>query len=191
MRKVILTGLLALAALASPLDIAAQKSVKELTVFVDGSPPPASPAEMLREADAVIVARYTGKSRLIARGTPGASPVVDSTNYTFEILETLKFDPLLPPGVEPQIEVNLTGGDRALPTHIERTKIAHTESLSPRHTYVVFLKRNRVRAELYLAWGAAGLYDITENRVRPIERERRRHEDMPVSAFLDVLRAPG
>jgi hypothetical protein len=189
MRNAIPAALVALAVLASAVGVAAQKPVRELPIFINGPLPPASPAEMIRAADAVIVARYTGTNRLVARGTRGASKAVDSTDYAFEILEVLKFDPLLPPGVEPQIDIRLEGGDRELPTRIERTAIAHTEPLIPHHRYAVFLSRNTVRDELYLAWAGASLYDITSDTVRSLDRERRRQEGMPVAEFLDALRA--
>jgi hypothetical protein len=157
------------------------------TIFVYGAPPPATPEEMLREADAVIVASYTGQHRLIER-REGRFPWVYSTNYQFEIVETLKVHRLLPTGSRSRIDVRLHGGDRELPTRIERIVLHQANALQPDHTYVVFFARNWKRPELYLAWGAAGLYDITGKIVEPVERLNRRYADRSVAAFLGDLR---
>ena len=166
--------------------VSVQKPVRESIVFVDYAVPPLSapPGQLLREAAAVIVARYTGKHRPILRGTP--ERFIPSTAYEFETVEVLKRHPLLPTGG--RIDVKLVGGHREFRTHIERTSLVGAAPLRPDHTYVVFFDRNRVRPELYLAWAAESLYDITGSMVEPVERRRRRHENLTVDAFLDMLR---
>jgi len=160
-----------------------QKPVREGLMFVDGERVPPTPAEMLRDADGVIVARYTGKSRLIDKGATGDF----STNYTFEITETLKPNRLLPTAGAP-VDINLPGGDKEFATYVERIRVAHTEPLYSSHTYVVFLSRNTVRPELYVSWNMRSLFDITGGVVKPIDLEDRRQEGLSAGVFLEALR---
>jgi hypothetical protein len=167
------------------LDAWAQKPVRESEVIVDGQGPPASLAEMARSADGIVVARYTGRSRLIPRGSPEGLIGIEVTSFAFEVTETVKG--LLPVGDE--LEVRMIGGDQERSDHIRRTRVAGTDPLRPGHQYVVFLTFNPVRNELRLAWGAAGLYDVTTSTVRGVERQRRLRDGESVTAFLEALRS--
>jgi hypothetical protein len=146
---------------------------------------------MVREAAAVVVAKYTGKERLVESHKEWGVDRLYSINYELEILETLKFDPLLPSGARARLDDNLSEEQRRTATRVMRTRLADAIPLRPGHTYVAFFARNTVRPELYLAWMADGLYDITRSTVEPVKRGNRRHENLSAAAFIDILRQAG
>jgi len=184
----IATAALIVALLGDTREISFLKPFGDGIVWVNYSPAPKSPGEMVREAAAVIVAKYTGKQRLLETRREFAVDHVYSIKYEFEILETLKSDPLLPSGDRARLDIDLSEEERRTATHVMRTRLADAAPLRPDRTYVVFLARNSVRPELYLAWVADGLYDVTAASVEPVNRRNRRHENLSAKAFLDILR---
>jgi hypothetical protein len=161
----------------------------EGVVFVDSSNRrPESTAEMVREAAAIVVARYTGRQRLVGLHEVATTVRTYSINYEFEILETLKFHPLLPSNPRARVGIDLREQERRTATGVFRTKLADAVPLRPHHTYVAFFARNYVRPELYLAWMADSLYDVTGSTVEPVNRGDRSRANLSAAAFLDILR---
>jgi hypothetical protein len=101
-----------------------QKPVREEVAYVDHVPGPQTVPEMVSAAAAVVVAEYTGRSRLI---DDAARPIM--TSYTFRLVETIKRHGALPLDGD-EIEVELHGGDKEHATYIERTRVAETRALT-------------------------------------------------------------
>jgi hypothetical protein len=185
-------ALLAITVIVSPagsadrVAYAEQKPVQEREVIVDFFAPPESLSEMMREVDAVVVVRYTGRAHVIEQSSPG----VPFTNHVFVVNEIVKLDPLLPP-VGDELTVRMFGGDREFASHIERNRIAHTDQLRRDGKYVMFLRRHPSRSNLELAWGFNSVYEVTGRTVRTLQRELRRHDGTPTDAFIEALRRGG
>ena len=138
------TTALIVAVLGDMREISFRKHVDQRgIVFVDGTGPPGSTADMVREAAAVVVARYTGRQRLEGSHEVAIRDRYYSINYEFEILETLKSDPLLPSGTRTRLEINLREQERRAATGVMRTSLAGAVPLRPDHTYVAFFARGR------------------------------------------------
>ena len=135
---------------------------------------------MVRVADAVVVARYTGRSQLVT------SPGVDCTKFAFEIMEIVKG--VLPTVVGDELQVQMIGGDREFSDHIRRTRVAETEPLRRGREDVMFLRFNPVKNDFGLAWASAGLYDVTAGKIRAVERGIPRHDGESTAVFLEALR---
>jgi hypothetical protein len=171
---------LTLAACTAPA--AQQKPVRDAFETADYGTVPATVAGLARGSAAVIVARYTGESKL--------TKLYDlvTTTYTFEILEVVKPHQLLPNPTQ-TIGIRLPGGREEFPTYILRTMLPDTEELVANHHYVVFLHANDVRNELYAGWGPASLYDITGVNVQALDRTRAAHDAESVTGFLAALQS--
>jgi hypothetical protein len=165
---------------------AEQKPIRDRQVVVDFFTPPESLSEMLREVDAVVVVRYTGRAHVIEQSSPG----VPFTNHVFVVNEIIKPDPLLP-SVRDELTVRMFSGDMEFASHIERSRIAYTDQLRQGGKYVLFLRRHPSKSTLELAWGPHGVYDISGPTVRTLQRELRRYDGGPSDAFIEALRTAG
>jgi hypothetical protein len=80
-----------------------QKPVREEVAYVDHAPAPKTVPDMVSAAAAVVVAEYTGRSRLIEEDA--AHPIM--TSYTFRLVETIKRHGALPlDGDEMEVELH-------------------------------------------------------------------------------------
>jgi hypothetical protein len=166
----------------------AQKPIKEEVMFEDSTPPPATIAEMIAKADGVVIARYTGNGRL--REDKGAGPAPTTTIHSFDIVDVLKHSALVPTTGE-RLEIELAGGVREGATHIVRTRVEGQDSLRPGGQYVIFVRWVPTRSpgdQLVAAWSAGGIFDISNGRVRSLDRSQRRHDDKGEPAFVSELR---
>lgn len=154
--------------LAASLASASQKPVKEEQVFVDYAPPPAELGDMAADAAAIVRATYTGKQRLVETAFPGGA-TLRWTDHTFQVVEVLKRHHLLPL-VGDTLQISLPGGDKEYSTYVLRTIPADTDRLKPNGTYLLFLEWNLRKNELEIAWGPAGIYDITDGTTRSPEQ---------------------
>ena len=146
------------------------KPVREEAVFVSYVKPPDTVEEMVSASAAVVVAEWTGRSRLVVKGiSDDGIPVAKITAYTFRILDTLKLDPLLPFAGD-EIEFRVLGGEEELPTLVERTKNLDALDFLPNHRYLMFI--GLTVNELYLKWGPLGMYDVTSPTVTSLSRRR-------------------
>jgi hypothetical protein len=159
-----------------------QKPVREEVAYVDHAPAPRTVPEMVSAAAAVVVAEYTGRSRLIEENA--AHPIM--TSYTFRLVETVKRHGALPLDGD-EMEVELHGGDKEHATYIERTRVAETRALKKNHTYVLFFAWNLIQNKLQLAWGPS-LYDVAEGYVRSVDVLTLEHDGKTAAAFLAELR---
>jgi hypothetical protein len=159
-----------------------QKPVREEVAYVDHAPAPETVPEMVSAAAAVVVAEYTGQSRLIEENA--AHPIM--TSYTFRLVETIKRHGALPLDGD-EMEVELHGGDKEHATYIERTRVAETRALQKNHTYVLFFAWNLIQNKLQLAWGPS-LYDVAEGYVRSVNARALQHDGKTSAAFLAELR---
>jgi hypothetical protein len=159
-----------------------QKPVREEVAYVDHAPPPKTVPEMVSGAAAVVIAEYTGRSRLIEENA--AHPIM--TSYTFRLVETVKRHGALPLDGD-EMEVELHGGDKEHATYIERTRMAETRALKKNHTYVLFFAWNLIQNKLQLAWGPS-LYDVAEGYVRSVDVLTLEHDGTSAAAFLAELR---
>ena len=159
-----------------------QKPVREEVAYVDHAPAPETVPEMVSAAAAVVVAEYTGQSRLIEENA--AHPIM--TSYTFRLVETIKRQGALPLDGD-EMEVELHGGDKEQATYIERTRVADTRALKKNHTYVLFFAWNLIQNKLQLAWGPS-LYDVAEGYVRSVNARALQHDGNTSAAFLAELR---
>jgi hypothetical protein len=158
-----------------------QKPVREEVAYLDHAPAPKTAPEMVSLA-AVVVAEYTGRSRLIEE--TAAHPIM--TSYTFRLVETIKRHGALPLDGD-DMEVELHGGDKAHATYIERTRVAETRALKKNHTYVLFFAWNLSQNKLVLAWGPS-IYDVAEGYVRSVNARALQHDGKTSAAFLAELR---
>jgi hypothetical protein len=159
-----------------------QRPVREEVAYVDHAPAPRTVPEMVSAAAAVVVAEYTGQSRLIEENA--AHPIM--TSYTFRLLETIKRHGALALDGD-EMEVELHGGDKEQATYIERTRVAETRALTKNHMYVLFFAWNLIQNKLQLAWGPS-LYDVAEGYVRSVDVLTLEHDGKTAAAFLAELR---
>ena len=165
----------------------AQKPVIESPLRTSPIRPPATAPEMVASADAVIVAQWTGQARAGERTSPDGLLLPTRTFYTFRVEEVIKNHPSLPP-LGQEIEFWLPGGDRELPTRIERVRDPKTGDLRPSGRYVLFADHSVRTGELYLAWGPLGVYEITNGRVAALRLDWPRHDGKDAGAFLREIR---
>jgi hypothetical protein len=166
-----------------------EKPVQEEVVDVSYRRPPETAREMVSRAAAVVVAEWGGQSRLVESGVSGAGiPLPKMTAYTFRILEIVKLDPLLP-SVGDSIDFTVIGGEKELPTRVERTKNRDALDFVPHHRYVIFIGRDSNTSELYLMWGLLGVYDITSRTVTSLSPAWRRHDGTDATSFVSEVKA--
>ena len=188
--KAIALGTLVAAMCSVPIIVSAQKPIKEELIHVDSGPPPSTAAAMASAAAAIVVGKYTGAARLIetrASDDPRLPPL-RSTAYTFQIVDIVKLHQYLP-FAGGNLDLELPGGDKEFPAHILRERDRDTDLLKPNHTYVLFLGWNWYRNELVLAFGASGVYDITDGRLVALHSHGRHYNGTLATAFLAGLRA--
>jgi hypothetical protein len=161
---------------------AMQKPVIDEELNVSAANVPASVEAMVADAAAIVIARYTGNATLRELGD------IFQTDYSFELLETLKAHWLLPNPTQ-VFTVPLAGGRKELSAHIVRQVPDRTEELVPRHTYLMFFHVRYDKDVLYPAWGAAAIYDISTPHVRALHRDYTRYDQTPVEEFVSTLRA--
>jgi hypothetical protein len=141
---------------------------------------------MVAAADAVVLAKYTGRHSLVEHPVPGVAPR-RSTSYSFEVTEILKLHEQLPfAGGEVQIE--LPGGDKEEPGHIERMRDRETRPLVARDDYVLFLRWNVQQQRFVLPWGAAAIYDVSGGAVTSLRSSWPRHDGTAAKDFLANVR---
>jgi hypothetical protein len=165
----------------------ARKPIRETVVYWDTSPPPPSLKAMVDEAAAVVVGRHVGHPRLIETVIPGDTRADRSTAYEFQLTEVIKADPLLPEAGE-VLSLVLPGGDKEYSDRISRLRIAESTPLRSGTSYVIFLARNKVRPELYPAWGIGSFFDLSNERVSSLDGVQRRHNDKARAEFIGELR---
>jgi hypothetical protein len=167
--------------------VAAQKPIIEELFTVHSSAPPSTIGEMTAAASAVIIATYAGQSRLIDSTHGTSAPRLRLSAHRFRIERIVKLHHYLPFAGN-DAEYAMRGGDREYATHISRERNEHHDILVAGHTYVLFLATHELTGELGIAWGGAGLFDITNHRIFAIDR-RVRHYDGPAAPFLTALEA--
>ncbi len=166
-----------------------QRPIKEEIILVRYVDPPSTLAGMVTEAASVIVGRYTGASELVERQTLDARvPPPRSTSYTFQVASVIKTHHSLP-SVGEELRLGLPGGIKEYPTHISRERDSETDDLRQNGLYVLFLRWNPGVKEFGLAWGARGVYDITDGDVKGLHSLGREHDGALAPAFLGTLRA--
>lgn len=87
-------------------------------------------------------------------------------------------------------------GARVPATHVVRTLVLDRDELQPEHVSVLFLgsrmrARPPTREDLVLRWDAAGIYDVTDGRVRCLNTAWRYHDGKSADAFIAELRSAG
>ena len=153
-----------------------------LAVYRDYAPPPATPAEMAQAADAVVIAKYTGKRRSVA-DRPADLRAAFTTDYTFEILRVVKQHFLLG-NVGDEFQINLAGGVRDVGRDRVQHFILDANALRENGDYVVFLKKNSSLDELYIAWQQSALFELTASGVLAMDRRKTQHDGKAREAFL-------
>jgi hypothetical protein len=143
---------------------------------------------MASAATAIVVAKYTGKLRLNERKFFDDGPVYKSTVYTFQIQDSVKLHQYVP-FVGSELDLELPGGDKEFPTYVLREKDPDTAALIPGHTYLLFLGWNRYDDKLVLAFGAGGIYDITDGQLVALNKHGRVFDRTSSAAFVAALRA--
>jgi hypothetical protein len=93
------------------------------------------------------------------------------------------------PLVGSDLELELLGGDKELPTYIERMRDPETRELKKNGRLVLFLSSNWNRNSLQLAWGPLGIYDITDGLVTSLRTGWRAHDNKAANVFLTEVRA--
>jgi ABC-type tungstate transport system permease subunit len=170
----------------------AGKPIKDDVVFVDSAGPPANLQEMKSQADAVVVARYTGTSREISwlRGRRADPPAVAFERWgEFEILDILKPHAVIPP-VGMRAEIVVPGSYQEFPTYVLHTLADGVEEPEQGHTYVIFLAVGRWRSERSLrsAWNAYSIIDISGPSTKPLASSWPALGNYTPEQFLAVLR---
>ena len=190
--KVIIGGvLIAVAAVATVWGIAQApnarvKPIREATMYWDTTPPPDSLKAMVGEAAAIVVGRFEGQRRVVET-VIDQKAAMRSTVYGFRILEVVKSDPLVVVGEVLNLE--LPGGDKEFSDRIDRRRIADSAPLAAGRDYVIFLRRNTIRAELHPAWGMSSFFDLSRDRVSSLNQQRRAYNDRTPTAFKAELQS--
>jgi hypothetical protein len=174
---------LALAVMTLPSESQpAPKPVVERQLLV--SPPP-TVHEMVAQADAVIVGRNLPGARFIAP-KDGDVPTWPVTLRPFEVITVVRAHIRLPTPGE-TVAIELLGGQREYPTHIERFPAPGLRPLGVGRLYAIFLAWNQRREMFEVAWYGA-IFDITSERVWSLhEHDRRYAGTVTADEFLSDL----
>lgn len=163
-----------------------QKPVEQRVSVVNSQQPPGTLAEMIASADAVVIARPTGKTRL--RDWGNGLPV--ETIYTFRIEDAIKFSPVIP-AVGDTIEMDVLGGEKETSTRIVRDVIRGHGSVQPNARYLIFVRwvQNPAGERLVPCWGNAGIIDITGQRAKSLADNFKRYNETDSATFVANVRA--
>jgi hypothetical protein len=179
----IVSVLLAVMTLPSASSQHESKPVIDREVFVSYIPPNLTIAEMVARADAVVVARYVaGAGEYYYVGNSRAA----RTEHPFEVVDTIRPHHLLPQ-FGGTFTVELMGGCKEFPTHIDRVVVRGTRNPIVGRTYIVFLRWNDERRRFELPWSVYSIYDVSSTRVGSLLQNERIHRGRPVSEFLSEL----
>lgn len=181
------TWLVAAVAMVSvPAVVATQKPVRDQIYVVDGAKPPDGLAEMSSKADAVVIVRSTGKSRL-RESTPGGGLL--RTIHSFEIRDVLKFHHSVR-GVGDLIDIELWGGEKEYSDHVLVSRAMAHQPIRPNRLYLIFVTwiPNRAEAELVPTWSTASVFDVTDGRVTSLHAEYTRQNGRDAAQFVAGLR---
>ena len=167
---------------------ASGKPIMDEPIAVDGKGPPPTLREMLSDADAVVIGRYTGTSREFPEiASRSADPVLPRFERLgeFEILEVLKPHAAVPaPGR--RVEIAVPGSYQEFPTYILHTFDDGVDEPLPEHVYAIFIRvDSRRQGRLFSPWGGYSLYDVAGEHVRTPES---RWQARPTAEFLAALR---
>jgi hypothetical protein len=165
----------------------AQKSVKRTLVAVDSMPPPSTLAEMVSYADAVVVARATGNTRL-KRGQRDELHL-DST-HSFVIEEVIKYSSRVPTAGE-VLDLDIAGGTKEYESYIRSEVVDGWDTLRPNQRYLIFVRyvSNDFGERLVPCWSAAGIFNITGGAVKSLDLRFPRYKDKASPTFVDEVKA--
>lgn len=123
----------------------APKPVVETQIRVNPIMPPPTVPEMVAQADAVLVGRYLPGARFLGSQTDRfGMPRPPMTLHPFEIVTVVRAHFRLPPPGD-TIAIELLGGKREHPTHIERFAGTGLRRLGVGRLYATFLAWNEHR----------------------------------------------
>jgi len=122
----------------------AQKPITIQARAIDGLRAPARVAEMVAQADAVVIATATGRVRLAAmkREEDGLRSV-----HSFDVAEALKFNAGVPAAGD-VLELELPGGEREYATHVLRETVDGEEPVRAGRRYLIFVNWIQGRDEI-------------------------------------------
>jgi hypothetical protein len=168
------------------------KPIKDHVITVDGSGPPPTLQQMVSDADAVIVARYTGRSREFpGPASPGTGPALPGFERlgAFEILEVVKPHPAVP-DAGGDVEIVVPGSYQEFPSYILHTADADVGEPVAGRTYVIFVRHRGSLSEgnLRPVWFKHGMYDVSGDRVTSLGRPWLAFRDQTPAQFLAALR---
>ena len=190
MKSLLLAALVLTASLAvtqSQSEKPAGKPVKESPVIVESAPPPSTLTEMVAQADAVVIARATGRTRLKARQRADSALL---STHSLNVEEVIKFHPAVPIAGE-VIDLDLLGGTREYDSYILSESVEDWDRVVANHRYLVFVRylSNEFGERLVPVWAAAGIFDITGNTAKSLDKRFRRYNDKASPQFLDDTKA--
>lgn len=162
------------------------KPVKHSPVIVESAPPPSTLTEMVAQVDAVVIARATGRTRLKARQRADSALL---STHSFDVEEVIKFSPAVPIAGE-VLDLDLLGGTREYDSYILSEFVEDWDRILPNHRYLVFVQylSNDFGERLIPRW-AAGIFDITGNSAKSLDKRFRRYNNKASIQFLDDVRA--
>jgi hypothetical protein len=163
------------------------KPVKESPVIVDSAPPPSTLTEMVAEADAVVIARASGRARLKAQ-QHADSPLLST--HSFDVEEVIKFFPAVPVARE-VLELDLLGGTKEYDSYVISQFARDWDRILPNHRYLIFVRylSNDFGERLVPCWAAAGIFDITGNSAKSLDKRFRRYNDKTFGDFVSDVKA--
>jgi len=190
MKPILLGTLVLIASLAvthGQSEKAREKPVKESPVIADSAPPPSTLTEMVAEADAVVIARATGRARLKARQQADSALL---STHSLVVEETIKFFPAVPVAGE-VLDLDLLGGTREYDSYILSQFVKDWDRILPNHRYLIFVRylSNEFGQRLVPCWAAAGIFDITGNSAKSLNQRFRRYDPKTPTEFLGDVRA--
>src|SRR5688572_22145946 len=170
-----------LAVIQGQSEMASGKPVKQSNVIAEAIPPPGTLTGMVAQAEAVVIARATGKARL----RPGSRPDSLLTSvHSFDVEEVIKFSASVPVAGE-VLELELSGGTKEYDSYIHSEVVEDRHQILPKHRYLLFV--GRLGERLFPQWVGA-VFDITGNSPQSLDKLFRRYNAKPSAEFLGDVR---
>lgn len=188
MRSIFLGALVLIASLAVAQSQEKQsgKPVQQRPVIVESIPPPSTLTEMVAQADAVVIAQATGRARLRRRMRDDSA--LEST-HSFDVKEVIKYSASVPIAGE-VLDLDVLGGTREYESYILSQFVTDWDPVLPNHRYLIFVRQlsNQLGERLVPYW-SAGIFDITGNSVKSLDKTFRRYNDKTSAQFLGDVQA--
>ena len=164
------------------------KPIKDYAWVIDGTGPPPTLREMLADADAAVVGRYTGQSREFSAPRRPDSPRTQRLGQ-FEIVEVMKPHPAVP-GAGARVEVAVPGSYQEFPAYILHSYAEGHEEPEAGRIYVLFIRERGASTEVRLnaAWSQGGIYDVSGDFVKALSPDIGRFRDWTPTKFLAEMR---